>query len=109
MDTTLVDGQVVTKDHGGGLSSSEVKILREELQQLTEEFTKANEERAQAAKYGLHVLEEKQALSSKYEQLNNLYEDTKQELDKSVEVSQALKHMYNSTAHVQQTCYQSLL
>ena len=32
---------------------------------LTDDFTKANEERAQA-KYGLHVLEEKQALQSKF-------------------------------------------
>lgn len=91
METSLVDGhQIQDGDH----SSTEIENLREEYQQLTEEFTKANEERAQAAKYGLHVLAEKQALQSKYVELNSLYEDTKLELDKSVEVSTMCAESY---------------
>ena len=87
METSLVDGHLASQMQDGDHSSTEIELLREELQQLTDDFTKANEERAQAAKYGLHVLEEKQALQSKYVELNSLYEDTKLELDKSVEVS----------------------
>ena len=57
--SSLTDDKMVTTP------LTEIELLREELQQLTDDFTKANEERAQAAKYGLHVLEEKQALQSK--------------------------------------------
>lgn len=89
MDTALINGGSAVPDDESCFSSSEIQALKEELYQLTEEFTKANEERAQAAKYGLHVLEEKQVLRAKYDELTGLYDDTKLELDKSVEVGGA--------------------
>ncbi len=48
--------------------------------------SQANEERAQAAEYGLVILEEKQALQLQHEELINLYESTKRELENSVNV-----------------------
>jgi len=60
--------------------------LREELEQLNAEIIEANEERAQAAEYGLVVLEEKQALQYQYDELNSLYDSTKRELENSANV-----------------------
>ena len=49
---------------------------------------KANEERAKAAEYGLVLLEEKQHLQYKNEEMTLLYERTKQELETSTIVCQ---------------------
>ena len=46
----------------------------------------ANEERAKAAEYGLVLLEEKQQLQYKMEELISLYETSKQELETSTMV-----------------------
>ena len=70
-------------------SQLEVAALREELERLDAELCEANEERAQAAEYGLVVLEEKQALQLQHEELSGLYESTKRELETSVNVSAA--------------------
>jgi len=64
----------------------ETQALREELEQLNAEIIEANEERAQAAEYGLVVLEEKQALQYQYDELNSLYDSTKRELENSANV-----------------------
>ena len=61
--------------------------LREELEQLNSDLTEANEQRAQAAEYGLVLLEQKQAIQCQFDELNGLYETTKRELDSSVSVS----------------------
>ncbi len=61
--------------------------LRDEVKSLTAAIDEANEERAQAAEYGLVLLSEKQALRSQYDELSGLYESTKRELENSVDVS----------------------
>lgn len=67
-------------------SMDDLKSLQEELEQMNSDLMEANEQRAQAAEYGLVLLEEKQALQSQHEELNGLYESTKRELDSSVNV-----------------------
>ena len=69
-------------------SLDDLKALQEELEQLNSDLTEANEQRAQAAEYGLVLLEEKQALQFQHEELSNLYESTKRELDSSTTVSE---------------------
>ena len=61
----------------------DVDSLKETIVSLTARLNEANEERAQAAEYGLVVLEEKQALQLQQEELNSLYESTKRELEAS--------------------------
>lgn len=62
-------------------ASIDVRSLQEELELLTSDLTEANEQRAQAAEYGLVLLQEKQALQSKHEELSGLYDCTKRGLD----------------------------
>ena len=69
--------------------SYSLEALQEELVQLNSDLSEANEQRAQAAEYGLLLLEEKQALEGQYEELSNLYESTKRELDSSTNVSRS--------------------
>ena len=77
----------------------EVATLKGELDRLDAEIREANEERAQAAEYGLVVLEEKQALQVQYEELSALYESTKRELETSVNVSTGARGLlYPSSA-----------
>ena len=64
-----------------------MEVLRQELERLNVEIIEASEERAQAAEYGLVVLEEKQALQQQHDELSSLYESTKNELETSVNVS----------------------
>ncbi len=66
--------------------------LATEVESLRAAIAEANEERAQAAEYGLVLLSEKQALRSQYDELSGLYESTKRELENSVNVSKNLKH-----------------
>jgi protein bicaudal D len=68
----------------------ELLSLQDDYQRLNEEFLRANEERAKAAEYGLVLLEEKQQLQCKSEELMSLYEISKQELDASSTVSQMI-------------------
>ena len=70
-----------------GFSLDEVEALHQELERLSAEIIEASEERAQAAEYGLVVLEEKQALQLQHDELSSLYESTKNELETSVNVS----------------------
>ena len=65
----------------------DVSALKEEIERLKRELTEANEERAQAAEYGLNVLEEKQALQQQFEELTTLYESTRRELEITASVS----------------------
>ncbi len=67
--------------------SETVDELRVEVQRLKEELALASREKIQAAEYGLVVLEEKQALKAQYEDLELLYETTKQELQLAQEVT----------------------
>ncbi|XP_050521164.1 protein bicaudal D [Daktulosphaira vitifoliae] len=59
----------------------EISELHQEINRLTRELDQAQTEKIQSATYGLSLLEEKQTLTKQYEELENLYESVKQELD----------------------------
>ena len=67
---------------------SDIQSLREELAKINAELVQASEERAQAAEYGLVILDEKQNLQIQFEELTGLYESTKRELENSTDVSE---------------------
>lgn len=60
--------------------------LRAEVERLTRELRETSQEKIQAAEYGLAVLEEKQQLKQRFEELESEYETVKQELDQLKEV-----------------------
>ncbi|CRL03756.1 CLUMA_CG016414, isoform A [Clunio marinus] len=62
-----------------------IEELRSEVERLTRELDLQSSEISQSAKYGLGLLEEKLSLQSKCEELENLYENTKHELDITLE------------------------
>lgn len=62
-----------------------VEELRSEVERLTRELDLQNSEISQSAKYGLGLLEEKVALQTKCEEFENLYENTKHELEITLE------------------------
>ncbi|KAK9497061.1 hypothetical protein O3M35_004442 [Rhynocoris fuscipes] len=66
-------------DSVGGISS--VKELKEEIERLTRELDQASSEKIQSAQYGLGLLEEKKTLLQRCEELETLYETTRNELD----------------------------
>ena len=68
-----------------------VEELRSEVERLTRELDLQNSEISQSAKYGLGLLEEKVALQTKCEEFENLYENTKHELEITLEVSEIKK------------------
>ena len=74
-------------NHSNHHSLNDIQSLREELTRLNTELIQASEERAQAAEYGLVLLEEKQNLQIQLEELSSLYESTKRELENSTDVS----------------------
>ena len=78
--------------------TDELQTLREEVEQLNSDLVEATEQRAQAAEYGLVLLEEKQTLQMKYEELTMLYEGTKRELDSSVNVCSGYGWMHRGVA-----------
>ena len=65
---------------------NEIQSLKEEMERLSAQIVEASTERAQAAEYGLVLLEEKQALQVQQEELNSLYESTKRELESTATV-----------------------
>lgn len=54
--------------------------LKSEIERLSRELAAAQQERSQSAAYGLELLNEKENLQHKYESVEALYEQTKQEL-----------------------------
>ncbi len=90
--------QLNTSAHPTRDDVASVASLREELDRLNSELNEANEQRAQAAEYGLVLLEEKQSLQSQYEEQNALYESTQRELENSLSVS-----VYVISEHVKKT------
>uniref|UniRef100_A0A0A9Y006 Protein bicaudal D n=3 Tax=Lygus hesperus TaxID=30085 RepID=A0A0A9Y006_LYGHE len=58
-----------------------VTELKQEIERLTRELDQASSEKIQSAQYGLGLLEEKKALLQKCEELESLYENTRNELD----------------------------
>ncbi|XP_042874742.1 protein bicaudal D-like [Penaeus japonicus] len=59
--------------------------LKQELERLNLELDQTSSEKNQAAQYGLVLLEEKESLQSRLEDLESLYENTKHELDNTRE------------------------
>ncbi|XP_057701694.1 protein bicaudal D homolog 2 [Corythoichthys intestinalis] len=55
--------------------------LRVEVERLTRELRETTQEKIQAAEYGLAVLEEKQQLKQRFDELETEYEAVRQELD----------------------------
>ncbi|XP_062401312.1 protein bicaudal D homolog 2 isoform X2 [Sardina pilchardus] len=55
--------------------------LRSEIERLSRELSETTREKIQAAEYGLVVLEEKQQLKQRYDDLESDYESARQELD----------------------------
>uniref|UniRef100_A0A2M4BEB4 Putative microtubule-associated protein bicaudal-d n=1 Tax=Anopheles marajoara TaxID=58244 RepID=A0A2M4BEB4_9DIPT len=69
-------------------SSTELENLRAEIERLTRELDQVSSENVQSAKYGLVLLEEKQNLQAKCDELESLYDHTKHELDITQEALQ---------------------
>lgn len=65
-----------------------IEYLRSENERLTRELDLQSSEINQSAKYGLGLLEEKQALESRCEELETLYDNTKHELEITSQVSE---------------------
>lgn len=61
--------------------------LQQEIERLSRELDQASSEKIQSAQYGLVLLEEKETLQQKCEELEALYENTRHELDFTQEVS----------------------
>ncbi|XP_022902550.1 protein bicaudal D [Onthophagus taurus] len=61
-------------------ASTEIDILKGEIERLTRELDQASSEKVQSAQYGLVLLEDKGILQQKCEELEVLYESSKHEL-----------------------------
>jgi protein bicaudal D len=66
---------------------SNEQTLRAEIERLTRELDQVSSENIQSAQYGLVLLEEKQNLQHKCEELETLYDNAKHELDITQEVN----------------------
>ncbi|GAB1607491.1 protein bicaudal D-like isoform X1 [Argonauta hians] len=63
------------------LSALSKDELKGEVERLNAELAETTQQKLQAAQYGLDVLEEKQSLQHRYEDLESLYDSTKNELE----------------------------
>lgn len=66
--------------------SSQIEQLKGEIERLSRELDQASSEKVQSAQYGLVLLEEKENLQQRCEDLETLYENTKHELNITQEV-----------------------
>lgn len=66
--------------------------LRAEVERLTRELRETTHEKIQAAEYGLAVLEEKQQLKQRFDELETEYEAVRHELDQLKEVTWGHSH-----------------
>lgn len=87
-------GQAVEAD---GEPAMESQDLNAEVIRLTLELHEATEEKLQAARYGLVVLDENEALKTKHRQLEEEYEALKAELQQLKEVG--MPCFFNITKH----------
>jgi protein bicaudal D len=69
------------------LQQATVEELKQEIERLRRELDQAVSEKIQSAHYGLVLLEEKDGLALKCEELESLYENSKHELEITQEVS----------------------
>lgn len=65
---------------------ADLEALRGEIERLSRELDQASSEKIQSAQYGLVLLEEKSHLKTRCEDLETLYENTRHELDITLEV-----------------------
>lgn len=66
--------------------------LQAEVERLTRELRETTHEKIQAAEYGLAVLEEKQQLKQRFDELETEYETVRHELDQLKEVTRGHSH-----------------
>jgi protein bicaudal D len=69
------------------LQEATLEELKREVERLSRELDQAVSEQIQSARYGLVLLEEKGGLVSKCRELEELYENSKHELEITQEVS----------------------
>ena len=75
--------------------------LRQEVERLQRELDQTSSEKIQSAQYGLVLLEEKEQLEIRCEELETLYDTTKNELDVTQEAlqkfqsNQQVRHLNN--------------
>lgn len=62
-------------------SSDDPESMRAEIERLTRELDQASSEKCQSAQYGLVLLEEKSHLQQRCDELENLYDNARHELD----------------------------
>lgn len=62
------------------VTMNEIETLKAEVERLTRELDQASSEKIQSAQYGLVLLDEKENLQQRCEDLEVLYENTKHEL-----------------------------
>lgn len=80
--SVLVPAEMTSKEE----QFESLDSLKKELDRLNLELDQTSSEKNQAAQYGLVLLEEKESLQSRCEDLEALYENTKHELESTREV-----------------------
>lgn len=78
--------------------------LQVEVERLTRELRETTQEKIQAAEYGLAVLEEKQQLKQRFDELETDYETVRQELDQLKEVTRGHRHAARYKSWHQSVC-----
>ena len=79
-----VGGSTATQLHPHtilNLANLSADDLKGEVERLSAELAETTQQKLQAAQYGLEVLEEKQHLQQQFEDLESIYDATKNELD----------------------------
>lgn len=66
---------------------TDADTMRSEIERLNRELDQASSEKIQSAQYGLVLLEEKGHLQTRCDELEVMYENTRHELDITLEVS----------------------
>ena len=74
--------------------------LRAEIERLTRELDEASSDKIQSAQYGLALLEEKEALSKRCEELEAAYENSKHDLIITSEVGVLTIYNFRSQCNV---------
>jgi protein bicaudal D len=67
-------------------NTESIEFLTREIERLTRELDQTNSEKIQSAQYGIVLLEEKENLQQRCEELESLYENTRHELALTHEV-----------------------
>ena len=71
-------------------NTESIDFLTREIERLTRELDQTNSEKIQSAQYGIVLLEEKENLQLRCEELESLYENTRHELALTHEVCKYL-------------------